>query len=675
MARSEQATRRKPRFRERNAVKQVERAPAPPQSPPPPPAPRRKPPERKVRVVPRLSVEQALYLGILAVGFALRIWDVGSRAMHGDEAVHAWMAWRLFTGQGYQYDPVYHGPLQFPVTAVFFFLFGDSETSGRLMSVLFGTALIGLPFFLRREMGRIAALIAAFLIAVSPEFVYDSRLERDDSFTVLFAMVLAIAIFGYLRTRRLRFVYLGAAAAALSLAAMENTYITYFMFGSFIVLALIGELLARRSRGAQLPTWIGRVNENSTWLLAGLSVLLALALVATMALGIYPPVPVVVAAALIALVLRQALVETHESAEDEPGRFTAALRSIPWVAWLNAFTIIVAILFAFYSTFGTNLNGIWDGPRVLNNGICPGNPFPLNPCRKDIVGGLFYWLSQHRVARGGQPWYYYTFLFSLYEQLVLVFGIAGIVYSLRRPTLFSTFAIYWAVLAFGIYSWAGEKFPWLLVHPLLPFTLLAAMFLARVLSAPRRWMYLGLAVAALLTLLEIHSMYEVNFVNGADPVEMMVYVQSAPDTPKVAASIERLSNQVTGGNTMNVTIDSEETWPFAWYLRNMPNVAYPSGSDLANKPYSTNPVILVDESDNGLMASKLQGKYTSRLYTLRWWFPEDYKDLTWSSFWQDAKDPGYWSVIWQWLLDRRPFGPKGTVNFYYYVKNGLASPY
>src|SRR5207245_5607292 len=168
------------------------------------------PPERRVRVVPHLTVEQGLYLAILALGFALRIWDVGSRAMHGDEAVHAWMAWRLFTGQGYQYDPVYHGPLQFPVTAVFFFLFGDSETSGRLMSVLFGTALIGLPYFLRREMGRAAALVAAFLIAVSPEFVYDSRLERDDSFTVLFAMVLAIAIFGYLRTRRLRFVYMGA---------------------------------------------------------------------------------------------------------------------------------------------------------------------------------------------------------------------------------------------------------------------------------------------------------------------------------------------------------------------------------------------------------------------------------------------------------------------------------
>jgi uncharacterized protein (TIGR03663 family) len=625
--------------------------------------------------VPRWTVEHALYVGILVVGFALRIWDVGSRAMHGDESVHAWMAWRLFTGQGYQYDPVYHGPLQFPVTAVFFFLFGDSETTGRLMSVLFGTAFVGLPFFLRREMGRAAALIAAFLIAISPEFVYDSRLERDDSFTVLFAMVLAIAIFGYLRTRRLRFVYLGAAAAVLSLDAMENTYITYFVFGSFLALVLFGEYLAGRVRGAALFGWTGEPHRIAWAALGGLGIVLAVALGITMVRDMYPPVPIVLAVALILLVSRQAFFEAREH---DSGRFTEALRSIPRVAWLNAFTIIVALLFAFYSTFGTNLHGIWDSSQpFFNNGSCTGNSFPLNPCRKDIIGGLFYWLSQHKVARGGQPWFYYSFLFSLYEQLVLLFGLAGIVYFVRRPSIFRTFVVYWAVLTFGIYSWAGEKFPWLLVHPLLPFTLLAAMFLSTVLTAPRPWMYLGLGVAGLLALLEIHSMYEVNFVNGADPVEMMVYVQSAPDTPKVAAAVEALSQKVTGGNSLAVTVDTEETWPFAWYLRNMTDVAYPSSSQMLSKPYSANPVIIadMDNGDQARLAPRLNGKYTGHLYTLRWWFPEDYKDLTWSTFWQDAKDPGYWSVIGQWLVNRRPFGPKGTVDFYYYVKKGLASPY
>jgi uncharacterized protein (TIGR03663 family) len=395
------------------------------------------------------------------------------------------------------------------------------------------------------------------------------------------------------------------------------------------------------------------------------------------ATGAYPPVPIVLAIALIVLVLRQAFLESKWHGAGPA--FLPSLRSISGVVWLNAVTIVIAILFAFYSTFGTNLHGIWDAsqPFFNTNGVCPDNPFPLNPCRKDIIGGLFYWLSQHRVARGGQPWFYYTFLFGLYEQLALLFGVGGILYFLRRPTLFTTFLTYWAVLMFGIYSWAGEKFPWLLVHPLLPFTLIAAMFIAQVLKLRRPVVYGVLAILALLTILELHSTYEVNFVNGADPVEMMVYVQSSPDTPKVAHDIERLSNQVTGGNTLDVTIDSEETWPFAWYLRDMPDVAYPTSADVTKAPYSTNPVILVDKDngDQARLAPKLNGRYTGHEYVLRWWFPEDYKSLTWSSFFRDAVDPGYWSVIGQWLIDRRPFGPRGTLDFYYYVKNGLASPY
>jgi hypothetical protein len=228
---------------------------------------------------------------------------------------------------------------------------------------------------------------------------------------------------------------------------------------------------------------------------------------------------------------------------------------------------------------------------------------------------------------------------------------------------------------FAIYSWAGEKFPWLMIHPLLPFILLSAMFVVDLLRQTRFVRYLVLAVLALLALLELHSMYEVNFVNGADPVEMMVYVQSSPDTPKVANKIHSISNKVTNGNTLNVTIDTLDTWPFAWYLRDMPNVAYPAYSQLTQKPYSTNPVIMVDESDLAPMLSVVNGKYSTHKYRLRWWFPEDYKSLTWASFGHDLIDPGYWRVVALWLLERRPFGPKGAVWFYLFIKNGLVSPY
>jgi uncharacterized protein (TIGR03663 family) len=627
--------------------------------------------------VPRLTVEHALYGFVLVVAFGLRIWGVGARAMHGDEAVHAWLAWNLFTGTGYQYDPVYHGPLQFPVTAFFFFLFGVSNTSGRLMALFFGTALVALPYFFRREFGRTPALLAAAFIALSPAFVYDSRLERDDIFTSLFAMTLAIGIWGYLRTRRPRYIYLCAASIALSLCAMENTYITVFVFGSFVLIALASEWLLNTRLGERLTAFwrqSGEQNRLRPLVLPGVIVLLLAAFLLTVATGMYVPVPLVLGLLLVALVNRQTMLE---SAAGGGQRFLDALASISRTTWINALTIVVSLLFLFFSTFGSNLHGIWDGTQIINSGsACPGNSFPLNPCRKDIIGGLFYWLSQHKVARGGQPWFYYPLLYGLYEQIAVVFGVAGILWYLRRPTMFTAFLTYWAVLMFGIYSWAGEKFPWLTIHPLLPFLLLGAMFVVDMVRRPGIVRYIVLIVGALLAVIQIHNMYEVNFVNGADPVEMMVYVQSAPDTPAVASQILNLSNKVTTGNDLHVTIDADDTWPFAWYLRDMPNVAYPQYPSLVQqKAFYTNPVIIVDEAHQAALLPLLHGRYTGHEYILRWWFPEDYKTLTWNHFFQDAVNPGYWNVITQWMVDRRPFGPKGMIHFFLYVKRGIASPY
>jgi predicted membrane-bound mannosyltransferase len=228
---------------------------------------------------------------------------------------------------------------------------------------------------------------------------------------------------------------------------------------------------------------------------------------------------------------------------------------------------------------------------------------------------------------------------------------------------------------FGIYSWAGEKFPWLMIHPLLPFLLIGAMFVVDVVRRAGRWKIPMLVVLGLLTVLELHSAYEVNFMNGADPVEMMVYVQSAPDTPKVANDILQLSNKATNGNDLNVTIDALDTWPFGWYLRDMPNIGYPGYPQITQKPFSTNPVIIVDEDHNAAMAPLLQKHYSVHRYRLRWWFPEDYKSFTWGTFFSRAVNPSYWSIVGQWLIDRREFGPKSAIWFYYYVKNGLVSPY
>src|SRR5262249_52753779 len=88
------------------------------------------------------SVETALYPVILAPAALTRFWDLGSRALHHDESLHAYFSWLLATGQGYVHDPLMHGPFLFHITALIYFLLGATDASSRFSAALFGVALV-----------------------------------------------------------------------------------------------------------------------------------------------------------------------------------------------------------------------------------------------------------------------------------------------------------------------------------------------------------------------------------------------------------------------------------------------------------------------------------------------------------------------------------------------------
>ena len=95
---------------------------------------------------------------------------------------------------------------------------------------------------------------------------------------------------------------------------------------------------------------------------------------------------------------------------------------------------------------------------------------------------LGYWLVQHGEGRGGQPWYYYFVITSIYEFLPLIFGVIGAIYYLRRRDIFGYFLVFWAIATFILYTAAGEKMPWLVVNITLPLIVLSSKLLADVIQ-------------------------------------------------------------------------------------------------------------------------------------------------------------------------------------------------
>ena len=103
-----------------------------------------------------LNNGQALVLaGLLLVLLLTRFWDLGTRAMHHDESMHAKYAWDTYRwSPPYRYNPLLHGPFQFFAVAASFWLLGATEATARAVPAAFGVALVLLVFAWRRQLGH-----------------------------------------------------------------------------------------------------------------------------------------------------------------------------------------------------------------------------------------------------------------------------------------------------------------------------------------------------------------------------------------------------------------------------------------------------------------------------------------------------------------------------------------
>ena len=189
--------------------------------------------------------ELVVLAAVLALAATLRFWDLGSRAFHGDEAIHAGFAWQLADGRGYVHNPLTHGPFQFIGTALVFVLFGDSDYTARVLPALFGTALVALPFFLRGYLGRTGALVTSLLLAISPTLLYFSRFAREDIYIAFFTLGMFICVWRYLQEPRRLYLYMIAALLALSFATKEVAYIVVAMLMVYLDLLATQEIAAR----------------------------------------------------------------------------------------------------------------------------------------------------------------------------------------------------------------------------------------------------------------------------------------------------------------------------------------------------------------------------------------------------------------------------------------------
>lgn len=513
-----------------------------------------------------LTWEKVAYFALIIVALVSRLYDLGARVMSHDESLHTQFAWYLYQGRGFQHSPLMHGVLRFEVTALSYWLFGDSDFTARLVPALFGVAAVALMWHFRQWLGRAGALVAAVLMTISPYMLYYSRYIRDEPFVIVWGLLMALCMGNYMEKRAVKYLYWLAAVTALFYTTMESSFIYIAIALTFLGLhiayewytvhwpddgarsryrqvinltlaALLVAVLAfafnlSQTAGVALNSdaTAAPANPDETAVapasgfaamppalrvaavaggLVGLGVLAASAL-AFAGFGAevrrFPALDLMIIYGIFVLpqlaafpvrVLGKNPIE-YNLPPDQPFfstdagvtlsvtflLFALSVAMAWWWDWQKGLIsggIFYSIYITLFTTFFTNGAGVATG----------------------IIGSLGYWLEQHGVKRGGQPWYYYPVInLSLYEFLptlgaLFALGL-GVAHWLRagdaRPTgegadevgraetesrpgtlPFSMLGYIglWAVLALVGFSIAGEKMPWLTTHITLPLIMLS----------------------------------------------------------------------------------------------------------------------------------------------------------------------------------------------------------
>ncbi len=181
-----------------------------------------------------LTVERAAYLALAAVALVVRLVDIGGWPLLESEASTALYAWRSLRDGAWRPDA--YVPLLYDAHLALFALFEASDVAVRLLPAAAGSLMVLLPLLLRDVLGRAGALACACLLALSPSWVYYSRVADWPILAALSGSVFLIAAWRHRDTGSPREASIAAVALGIGLTTGPGI-LTVILGGLLLLLA------------------------------------------------------------------------------------------------------------------------------------------------------------------------------------------------------------------------------------------------------------------------------------------------------------------------------------------------------------------------------------------------------------------------------------------------------
>jgi 4-amino-4-deoxy-L-arabinose transferase-like glycosyltransferase len=211
-----------------------------------------------VTPLPWLTIEFTLWGLLLIIALGLRLLRLDAAPLSTIEARDALAAWRFATGGGAPTTTGY-SPALFSGQWFIFLIFGASDLAARLLPALAGGGLVLTPVLLRQQLGRLGALAAGTLLALSPTALALSRTASGDVLVALGALLCVVGFWSLVEHQRVGesantqdtiphppTVYLAPLGIALMWVSGSLAYSALIGLGSALVLVAFVDAASRR---------------------------------------------------------------------------------------------------------------------------------------------------------------------------------------------------------------------------------------------------------------------------------------------------------------------------------------------------------------------------------------------------------------------------------------------
>jgi uncharacterized protein (TIGR03663 family) len=533
-------------------------------------------------------------LAVLFVAAFLRLYDLNLVPLHHDEGVNGNFLVRLVREGYYHYDPQnYHGPTIYYFAAFFPWVlrllsgpdaqnkYGLSTVAIRWVPALFGIATVALVFTLRRNLGTIATLSAAFLLAVSPGAVYLSRYFIHETLFVFFTLGIVVAAVKYYEDPHPVYLILAAISAGLLFATKETALISAAVLVIALVLTRAARELWNRSIGSGRKAKKRKRSERGS----------------------------------------------SAGVDDERNLLERIGGPIRLAIWLTiALGIFVAVNVLFYSSFFTNFpQGVYDSLKTFQFWTKTGKEAHVHPLATYIswlllqesplliLGAMGAMVAVIRPAKS----------FALFVAL-WAFGLIA-AYSLiayKTPWLSLNFIVPLALCSGVAIQWFFEELVRLGADDRIRVYVLAGTLLLALGPLPgfaREFDQIIMSnsqnglVGAIhetkfhwKTFIPGYQTIDLNFLNydNDDRYYVYVYAHTRRETLKLVDEINRLAERTHQGGETGITIVSPEYWPMPWYLRDYKRVGY-----FGRMSSSTEPIIIARSDQTAEMQTTFGDRY------------------------------------------------------------------